>query len=1238
MSERADFTLLGLLGGGTSGLRGHPRFSIAVYKAGSILVLWDYLKDRKHMIPPSPWAWSCRQLAFDASGRHLLGFAVNSLNELVVTAWRTRDGHAVCQANISNSAACDDVCIDGPLVSTHETSSGGEGGPDIYVAVQVAAVGFIGVYEWRPPSLQPFVKTQDRQKEGDIHASGDAGFETLAFAHVGSTEDVRAVRFMPFDGQMVTLEPYRLCFYRWQANAIVLLTRLHVKQRLSTFEVHAGTGQLLLLTESGRAVVLSSDGAAITDIEPPTPFSSFASIATGNDSVAFGTHEGSLLLYRRDDWTVQATIPRPSIDGLGILHPHKAFLTVVHMAWGSAQDYLLLTYADGTTAVVHVSSGRYIMYRLTHTGPLFGVASPVSLSLAMPPSPLQERETLIAFVTCSRRDPHIITWPSGGRPPFRTSFPSFNGPPTIDRQSIDPQPLESFSPSLMMRHPPDCPEWVPMGVGRAVATQQVCCVAFRPLVPMMPQGPSLVMVERSGSEGENGDVIGVLQGEGQLYCGCVDGSIYEAQLQTKDTKPTTVGAGKSRTIEADPTGLTSLCPPLPYDWTAVRVRPFPHDDRHTAPSRPEDVTALPSPFPAQQSRRGRPSPCVSLEFSAEGHLLLATYGNGMVDLLRAPQLERAEMIEPPFQQGEERHYKRKAVLVPRATTPDHHRNNRQATSSLSGQGMCVVTAALSSTNKVAREAVLYELYPLGKSLAKYACVVYRLPWRHQQLSELCLHPSGCFLVAIAVRNKQPPSESQPAPEPAAEDTIARSEERHEMAMASPGLDVVVFDLLTGSVLACVDFRPFPLLQMSSPPRPIECVADPTGCYLLVGCILYEPGEYNKGARRLPPEEHHEEGTLGWPFHHTLYPATHPILNRYHHKQPSAAATQPMHEDGGRGLRAVCVLDFSTGLPGPHLLGDFSRISFAAADPSTVLLGHSDGSLSAWQLPSTLLAGQGHVWMDCQEATQKPLPRAHLLEPQKLRDHWRDAIDWDKWGGNARIDHTPIATRVHQPVFGRSPEMTALPPPAADDVERETQERDTLPTHPLFAEARQFPQSEIAIAPGTPLPSPDLLATMEDADGNATAVVRAPELLRRFGDDPADAEDPIPSLTRKRIGHLGVTAEQHSSRPASPFVQVSRPALPSSPHTQVAKGIPMLHGDVPATAAVGVGGKKEGGRVVSPGGGGGGWGEAAVDALRFHVVEETLRDLHEFEQRLAKEDGDGVGGEEYSDSGNGNGKE
>lgn len=385
-----SFTLLAVLGSGSSRLSCHHRLPLAAYQAGSILVIWDYTRlgeDSRKFILLQP-GQSCSHLFFSKDAEHLLGFwRCNGRPMLAV--WRTSNGMKVAEHNLSDVAAASPIWVDYHRETEHLVILHG-------VSVVSASVFFTD----ESLSLRP-----------------------VAMGSLGTAESkLLAVRLINDARHFAVAEADAVHFWSYAGPRSVpqQVLRVDLPKPLRGFEVE---GRLAyLLPEQGKLQVMNFQGERVQVAQTSLQPSSFD--AKGG-TVCVGCEDGSLMLSRNpcpDRWKTWPCPAQLSLDGIP---PGIMWLTLA-----ANEDYACVCFEDATHGVIHLSSGQYVALRAGHVGGIGNISmapllrAPVSLAGRMLDMERILRTKALAFLSVgdqrrcplNRRGLGCIAWPKQGPP------------------------------------------------------------------------------------------------------------------------------------------------------------------------------------------------------------------------------------------------------------------------------------------------------------------------------------------------------------------------------------------------------------------------------------------------------------------------------------------------------------------------------------------------------------------------------------------------------------------------------------------------------------------------------------------------------------------------------------------------------------------------------------------------------------------------------------------------------
>uniref|UniRef100_A0A0G4GEI3 Uncharacterized protein n=1 Tax=Chromera velia CCMP2878 TaxID=1169474 RepID=A0A0G4GEI3_9ALVE len=475
------FTLLGVLGGRTETTCTHHRFPLTAYVSGSVIVLWDFVKDQKNFIPTHVTCWA--GLAFDQDCRHVLGLYLaqddNDGGKLHVCVFRTVDGELIFETDISEGRSVDDVFVIRGLTDKRLLCIG-----------KSAIGGFAQVLQWDAARLKLCIVSQ---------------------GSLGNTSGIRSARFLEESDRFVTTESH--CIKNWycQPSAILLTSRINTRQSTNAIQISPVTQLMYLITSKGKAVCVSENGTVLSTFHLAGTV--FTTLLLTDQMIYFGSRCGRLLCYSASSLELIRTIECPASQTLSATNVHQMEVprkgpSVREILSAAGGEFLLVQYSDCSLSVLHASSGQFIAHRISHTGPLSSLALP-SLSTG-PLSTGAAQKVPPPLLSAALSDRCVISWPpvaraqqatrgfQGGSAPFRTCLPVFlptrdqeeriiePDPPDIDGQPVAPLAGQVKVPGAFgVRRNPETlviESFAPLedGIAPGVPPQRIRCLSFVP--------------------------------------------------------------------------------------------------------------------------------------------------------------------------------------------------------------------------------------------------------------------------------------------------------------------------------------------------------------------------------------------------------------------------------------------------------------------------------------------------------------------------------------------------------------------------------------------------------------------------------------------------------------------------------------------------------------------------------------------------------------------------------------
>lgn len=876
-------------------------------------------------------------LFFSKDASTVMGFWVSQNCQPQLSVWRVRDKTKIAEHALSDNVLGPKILVD----YNAEVSC--------FVIVHVGQVGFASVSFWDTYSLRP-----QRVAESD--------------GHIGNTQDLLCVRMMGDGRHFITLSPYKMKIWTFGQQVPRMEREIEAKQPLKTCEVSGG--MIYVVTEKGRILVLTlTDDKAVDSICDPGV--KFQALTIGSAFIFLGTDNGHVHVYSKDRRAGnQCTkIAPPSADSMS---PVIASWAVTHITSGANDDYVIISFADGTYGVVHMGSEQYVALHMGHSSPIRAVAMAPRLGIrpGRLASRLQDPDRYVesqafTFLTVAK-DTNWITWRSG--PPFRDSIFRQMPPPAIP--GSDPNlysDLEVFAPLTAPHHMP------------GEQPLELTAVSFKPEAFLSNDGR--------------------LPGAYELLVGTQDSGLYLLVLEESEPIP---GSQK----------------PTKLQWSVKRVRPESPELSERGPEAipslmpPTDHYALPDPLvlpdwaPGDAVAGYRTSPdvryggsppknqpkavCCDLTFSRCLKLVVASYTNGFSELLQYPELQREMVVQHPCMAPVAVELCRaKACFVWKPIEEDRAYDQNHY---------------LLSHSSEPQELVLFEVYKIGANRAKTCRHTYRLPVHPHYgareangrpalhtaaaITDFQVHPSQCFVVVAAA-----------------------------LATAEHSARAYVFDLWDGQMLSCTTLFSSPLIA-SNALRPRICL-DSVGAFIFCSSTPTVIGvpEQIQGTRDAL-------GVAG--LMNGMGPGGLPQDSCL---RPNVAMPPPQVRSSSDGVSltssVVCIIDFSTGLLLHQTSFEVSymRMGSLAHDITWLLMGAHDGTLSVWRPPEPV----SEVIRQTLEASKREYTthkarsggvvehsRTEILE-EAIAWHWyrnlRGRINWSKWAFDAQA--SPGTAMVQQ---------------------------------------------------------------------------------------------------------------------------------------------------------------------------------------------------------------------------------
>ena len=384
----SSFSLLAVLGSGSSRLSCHHRLPLAAYQAGSILVIWDYTRlgeDSRKFILLQP-GQSCSHLFFSKDAQHLLGFWRCS-GRPMLTLWRSSDGMKVAEHNLSDGAAASGIWVDYHRETQHLVMVHGVSAVFASVFLLDETLGL------RPVGF------------GSLPGGPPLAIRLLDDARHFAVAEANAIHFWSYAGPRSTPQQ---------------VLRVDVPKPLKGFEVE---GRLAYLhPEQGKLQVMNFQGERVQVAQ--TPLEPTAFDAKGG-TVCLGFGDGSIMLSRNpcpDHWKTWPCPTQLSLDGLSP--------GIICLNLAANQDYACICFEDATHGVIHLSSGQYVALRAGHVGGIQNISmapllrAPSSLAGRVLDMERILRTKALAFLSVgaerqsslTRRGLGCIAWPKQGPP------------------------------------------------------------------------------------------------------------------------------------------------------------------------------------------------------------------------------------------------------------------------------------------------------------------------------------------------------------------------------------------------------------------------------------------------------------------------------------------------------------------------------------------------------------------------------------------------------------------------------------------------------------------------------------------------------------------------------------------------------------------------------------------------------------------------------------------------------
>eukprot|EP00747_Dinoflagellata_sp_TGD_P029180 gnl/TRDRNA2_/TRDRNA2_133755_c0_seq1.p1 gnl/TRDRNA2_/TRDRNA2_133755_c0~~gnl/TRDRNA2_/TRDRNA2_133755_c0_seq1.p1 ORF type:complete len:1203 (+),score=159.47 gnl/TRDRNA2_/TRDRNA2_133755_c0_seq1:40-3609(+) len=864
MAANSNFALLAVLGNGGGRITGHHRFPIAAYQAGSILVLWDYVKgsgeSRKFvLLQPNQ---CCTWLFFSKDAQSLLGFWLSQGGQPTFTVWRVTDG-----AKISEQALSDKVGGPTLLVDFHAETSH-------FVMLHAGpAAATVSVIYWHASALR-------------LHYA--------AHGHIGALESALGIRLLDDGRHFVTGEASAVKFWSFAEQTPRLVLKIDLDRPVAAFEVFGRW--VYLMPRSGRVRLLDFEGKLEQlCIVPPSGGAglvSFTAIAVRSAFLCLGATDGALYVYDALRLELRRRVAPPAeAGGHQSMSPVASSRAVSHVALGMNEDYACVCFADGTHGVAHLESGQYVALRVGHCSSVRSIAMAPYLQLRpglegrlMDPDRLRLTRT-IAFLTLGSDDTNWITWPRRG-PPVRNS---------LYCQSAGVGREESYAPQLQL----------PANVVHPMHGQPLVltAAAFHPEACLSNDGR--------------------LAGAYKLLIGTSDGSLQYLESSDDGSSELSTALVSSGPPPASSTAQDST---MRLSWLTKRVRP-------PAPELCSGHDSVIGGSPAGPSQHGFPSPgtstddvCCHISFSRCGRFVSVSSRSGFAEVLHFPALARAVVVQgvprsPLGLTGTVRLSDSGRPVGPKAFFAWHPLEEQRTYD----QNLYVVSHTADP-----RELVLYEVYLLrtqadyafGSTHAKASRHEFVLPeQRHRHapgssasissaITDFCIHPSQLFLVMAAVFSEESA--------------------------------VLVYDLWTGRLLkVSAVFTSLLITPLTLRPLQPSVCADASGTFLFCSSSPVLVGSLDQNFGQ--PWSGSVSGGGGALVSDSLLSG-----------RPAADRDQLL--DGACNMlqraSVVCIIDFDTGKPVYQASVEVSCLALGslAHDPTQLLLGAHDGTISVWHPP------------------------------------------------------------------------------------------------------------------------------------------------------------------------------------------------------------------------------------------------------------------------------------------------
>lgn len=391
-------------------------------------------------------------------------------------------------------------------------------------------------------------------------------------------------------------------------------------------------------------------------------------------------------------------------------------------------------------------------------------------------------------------------------------------------------------------------------------------------------------------------------------------------------------------------------------WRVARVGPAPDLatlEARTLPQGAGTVTTWSSP-----PRPGFTEPagaCSHLAFSRCGNFVLVSHTNGAAEMLRWPLLTSALILQGHQDSrgaGPVSNAQPKAQFVWRPTSSDREYD----------RNLYVAHQSHSPW-----EVLMHEVYILGESYAKQPRAMYSLPAVCQaaggSITDFCAHPSQLYLLMAAV-----------------------------LPSAATQSIVLVFDLWTGELLkSCAVFTSL-LISPTLPLRP-SLTCDASGSFLICSSSPTKVG----------------------PLDHQLLPGGAGGFAQGLSDLFQVPAGQPIPP--AQSASIVCIIDFRTGLPCYQTSMEASCLSMGSVghDPTQLLVGAADGSLTVWQLPEAVSARVAALLEECRREVLIPRAGSFAVSGSKELEEavaalWAKTeflkVDWRTWGDGGQPHPLP----------------------------------------------------------------------------------------------------------------------------------------------------------------------------------------------------------------------------------------